>query len=58
LFEFVAVKGKILIAQSRKDKKEERLKAFFLSQRASRKSLKQKRFITKGCLNKLFINLV
>ena len=58
MFEFVAVKGKILIAQSRKDKKEERLKAFFLSQRASRKSLKQKRFITKGCLNKLFINLV
>jgi hypothetical protein len=58
LFEFAEVKGKLLIAQSRKDKKEEGLKAFFLSQRTSRQSLKHKRFVAKGCLNKLFINLV
>jgi len=32
LFEFAEVKGKLLIAQSRKDKKEEGLKAFFYSQ--------------------------
>jgi len=29
LFEFVEVKGNLLIAQSRKDKKEKGLKAFF-----------------------------
>ena len=49
LFEFIEVKGKLLIAQSRKDKKEEGLKAFFLSQRTSRKSLKLKRFVAKVC---------
>ena len=38
-----------MIAQSRKDKKEEGLKAFLLSQRTSWQSLKHKGFVAKGC---------
>jgi hypothetical protein len=47
----------LLIAQSRKNKKEEGLKAFF-HPNGPQGNPKHKRFVARGCLNKLFIYLV
>jgi len=48
LFEFAEVKGTLLIAQSRKDKKEEGLKIFFYP-KGPQGNPKHKRFVAKGC---------
>ena len=58
LFEFAEMRGKLLIAKSTRGQEGRRLKEFFLSQRTSKQSLKHKRFVAKGCLNNLFVNLV